>query len=47
MKDPDVEANARLTGYVGAILVLLLAGEFVTGLRSKQLLPAHAVMASC
>ena len=44
MRDPDVEANARLTGYVGAILVLLLAGEFVTGLRSKQLLPAHAVI---
>ena len=36
MRDPDVEANARLTGYVAMVLVVLLAAEFVTGLRSKQ-----------
>ena len=44
MRDPGVEANARLTGYVGLVLVILLAAELVTGLRSKQLLPAHAVL---
>ena len=36
MRDPGVEANARLTGYVGLVLVILLAAELVTGLRSKQ-----------
>ena len=36
LRDPDVEANARLTGYVAVVLVVLLAAEFVTGLRSKQ-----------
>ena len=44
MRDPSVEANARLTGYVAVVLVVLLGAEFVTGLRSKQLLPAHAVI---
>jgi len=44
MRDPGVEANARLTGYAAVVLVVLLGAEFVTGLRSKQLLPAHAVI---
>jgi len=44
LRDPGVEANARLTGYVGLVLIVLLAAEFVTGLRFKQLLPAHAVI---
>ena len=44
LRDPGVEANARLTGYVGVVLAVLLAAELVTGLRSKQLLPAHAVI---
>jgi len=43
-RDPGVEANARLTGYVALPLVLLLAAELITGLRFKQLLPAHAVI---
>jgi hypothetical protein len=42
--DAGVEANARLTGYLGVVLVVLLAAELVTGLRFKQLLPAHAVI---
>jgi len=46
MRDPGVEANARLTGYAAVVLVVLLGAEFVTGLRSKQLLPAHAVIGS-
>ncbi|TME51871.1 MAG: hypothetical protein E6I58_16325 [Chloroflexi bacterium] len=44
LRDPGVEANARLTGYVGVVLAVLLAAELVTGLRFKQLLPAHAVI---
>jgi hypothetical protein len=44
LRDPGVEANARLTGYVGLVLIVLLAAEFVTGLRFRQLLPAHAVI---
>src|SRR5438445_13609963 len=44
MRDPSVEANARLTGYLGVVLAVLLAAELVTGLRFKQLLPAHAVI---
>jgi len=44
LRDPGVEANARLTGYIGLVLILLLAAEFVTGLRFRQLLPAHAVI---
>src|SRR5205807_7140150 len=37
-------SNARLTGYVAAALVPLLVAEFVTGLRSKELLPVHALV---
>ena len=33
MRDPGVEANARLTGYVGVVLVPLLIAEFASGLR--------------
>jgi hypothetical protein len=44
MRDPGVEANARLSGYLGVVLVVLLAAELVTGLRFRQLLPAHAVI---
>jgi hypothetical protein len=44
VRDPGVEANARITGYVGLALLVLLAAEFVTGLRYRQLLPAHAVI---
>jgi len=36
-----VEANARLTGTVAAVLLLLLAGEGVTVLRIRALLTPH------
>jgi hypothetical protein len=38
------EANARLTGALAAILLLLLAAEGVTVLRVGQLLTAHVVI---
>jgi hypothetical protein len=44
MRDPGVEANARLTGYAGVVLAPLLAAELVTGLRFKELLPVHSVI---
>ena len=37
----DVEANARLTGTVAAVLLLLLAAEGVTVLRIRALLTPH------
>jgi hypothetical protein len=36
-----VEANARLTGTVAALLLVLLAAEGVTVLRVRALLTAH------
>jgi len=42
--DPGVEANARLTGYVALILLVLLTAEFVTGLAVKRSLPFHVVV---
>ena len=40
--DPGVEANARLTGYVGVVLLVPLGAEVVTGVRPG--LEAHALI---
>jgi hypothetical protein len=40
--DPGVEANARLTGYAGVVLLIPLAAEVVTGVRPGLL--AHALI---
>jgi hypothetical protein len=37
-----VEKNSRLTGYVAVVLLAPLLAEMVTGLRTRQFLPAHA-----
>ncbi len=44
LRDPGVEANARLTGYVALVLVVLLAAETVTGLGVRGLLLPHALI---
>jgi hypothetical protein len=41
-REPGVEANARLTGYVAVVLLIPLAGEIVTGIRPGLL--AHALI---
>jgi len=40
-RDGGVEANARLTGTIAAVLLLLLAAEGVTVLRVRALLTPH------
>ncbi len=40
-RSPGVESNARLTGTVAAVLLVLLATEGVTVLRARALLTAH------
>ncbi len=44
MRAAPVESNARLTGYVAVALLVPLGAEFVTGLRTKELLPGHALI---
>jgi len=39
--DPGVEGNARLTGAVGALLIVLLFIEGITILRVRQLISVH------
>ena len=43
-RDPGVEANARLTGYVGVTLLILLPVELVSGLMLKRLFPVHVLV---
>lgn len=42
--DPGVEANARLTGYAGLALLVLLAVECLTVLDLRRYLLAHALL---
>ncbi len=44
LRAPGVEANARLTGYLALVLVVLLAAETVTGLGVRGLLLPHALI---
>lgn len=39
-----MEANARLTGYVAVVLLVLLAVEFLTGLMIRRYFPLHIVV---
>lgn len=43
-RDPGVEANARLTSYVGLVLIVLLGFEFVSGVRMGRLLTLHGLV---
>src|SRR5256712_10519978 len=40
----DVEANARLTGFIAVVLLALLAADFATGLIVLRVLLSHALI---
>ncbi|HVH62028.1 MAG TPA: hypothetical protein VNA65_00345 [Candidatus Dormibacteraeota bacterium] len=42
--DSGVEANARLTSYVGLVLTVLLAVEFISGLAIRKSLSTHVLV---
>lgn len=42
--DPGVEANARLTGYAGVVLLVLLAVESATAMSLRHVLDLHVLL---